>query len=96
MRIKNGLKNTETQNSLKLNNMNKITPLHYMTESKIDVIDFCKMYNMNFNRGNIVKYLARAGKKDDELQDLRKALNYLLREIEHHEKLQQQWIENNK
>lgn len=96
MRIKNGLKNTETQNSLKLNNMNKITPLHYMTESKIDVIDFCKMYNMNFNRGNIVKYLARAGKKDDELQDLRKALNYLLREIEHHEKLQEEWIENNK
>jgi hypothetical protein len=43
--------------------MNKITPLHYMTESRIDVIDFCKMYNMNFNRGNIVKYLARAGKK---------------------------------
>ena len=59
-------------------------------------IDFCKMYDMNFNRGNIVKYLARAGKKDNELDDLRKALNYLLREIEHHEKLQEQWIENNK
>jgi hypothetical protein len=51
---------------------------------------------MNFNRGNIVKYLARAGKKDNELDDLRKALNYLLREIDYHEKLQEQWIENNR
>ena len=76
--------------------MSKITPLHYMTESIVDVIDFCKMYDMNFNRGNIVKYLARAGKKDNELDDLRKALNYMMREIEHHEKLQEQWIENNK
>jgi hypothetical protein len=67
-----------------------------MTDSKVDVIDFCKMYDMNFNRGNIVKYLARAGKKDNELDDLRKALNYMMREIEHYEKLQEQWIENNK
>ena len=72
------------------------TPMHYQTESRIDVIDFCKMYNMNFNRGNIVKYLARAGKKDNELDDLRKALNYLTREIEYFEKQQEKWIEKNK
>lgn len=76
--------------------MSKITPMHYLNESNIDVIDFCKMYNLNFNRGNVIKYLARAGKKDNELQDLRKALNYLLREIEHFEKLQEEWIEKNK
>lgn len=76
--------------------MSKITPMHYQTESRIDVIDFCKMYNMNFNRGNIVKYLARAGKKDNELDDLRKALNYLTREIEYFEKQQEEWINNNK
>lgn len=76
--------------------MSKTTPIHYQTESRIDVIDFCKMYDMNFNRGNIVKYLARAGKKDNELDDLRKALNYLLREIEHFEKQQEEWINNNK
>ena len=51
---------------------------------------------MNFNRGNIVKYLARAGKKDNELDDLRKALNYLTREIEYFEKQQEEWINNNK
>jgi hypothetical protein len=76
--------------------MSKITPLHYQTESRIDVIDFCKMYDMNFNRGNIVKYLARAGKKDNELDDLRKALNYLLREIDYFEKQQEEWINKNK
>jgi hypothetical protein len=70
--------------------------MHYQTESRIDVIDFCKMYNMNFNRGNIVKYLSRAGKKDNELDDLRKALNYLTREIEYFEKQQEEWINNNK
>ena len=76
--------------------MSKTTPMHYQTESRIDVIDFCKMYEMNFNRGNIVKYLARAGKKDNELDDLRKALNYLTREIEYFEKQQEEWINNNK
>jgi hypothetical protein len=76
--------------------MSKITPIHYQTDSRIDVIDFCKMYEMNFNRGNIVKYLARAGKKDNELDDLRKALNYLTREIEYFEKQQEEWINNNK
>lgn len=72
------------------------TQLHYMGESNYDVIDFCKDYNLNFNRGNIVKYVVRAGKKDDELQDMRKALDYLLREITYLEKKQLEWIEKNK
>lgn len=71
------------------------TQLHYMGESQYDVIDFCKDYNLNFNRGNIVKYVVRAGKKDDELQDMRKALDYLLREITYLEKKQLEWIEKN-
>lgn len=72
------------------------TQLHYMGETNYDVIDFCKDYNLNFNRGNIVKYVVRAGKKDDELQDMRKALDYLLREITYLEKKQTEWIEKNK
>jgi hypothetical protein len=67
-----------------------------MGESNYDVIDFCKDYNLNFNRGNIVKYVVRAGKKDDELQDMRKALDYLLREITYLEKQQEEWINKNK
>lgn len=58
-------------------------PKHYKTDNNIDVIDFCKMYNLNFNRGNIVKYVCRAGKKDDEIKDLKKALDYIQREIKY-------------
>ena len=57
-------------------------PEYYITES-IDIIDFCKLYNLSFNRGNIVKYICRAGKKDNELQDLNKALDYIKREIKY-------------
>jgi len=35
----------------------------------------------NFNRGNVLKYLWRAGRKRDELQDLLKARWYIDREI---------------
>lgn len=74
----------------------RATQIHYENNKGYDVIDFIKDYNLNFNRGNVIKYLARAGKKDNELQDLRKALDYLQREIEHYEKLQTEWIENNR
>jgi hypothetical protein len=39
-------------------------------------------WNLNFNKGNAVKYIARAGHKDAEEQDLRKAIRYLEIEIE--------------
>jgi len=68
------------------------TQLHYETGKDYDIIDVCKDYALNFNRGNILKYVARAGKKDDELQDLRKALDYLQREIAYLEQKQKEYI----
>ena len=56
--------------------------IHYKNEKNYDVIDIAKDYNLNFNRGNIIKYVVRAGKKDDELLDLLKAKDYLEREIQ--------------
>lgn len=56
--------------------------MHYENGKGYDLIDVISDYNLNFNRGNIIKYVARAGKKDNEIQDLRKALDYLEREIE--------------
>lgn len=58
-------------------------PSHY-TDGKIEVIDFIEDKNLNFHRGNAVKYIARAGKKDPakEIEDLEKAVWYLNREIE--------------
>jgi len=68
------------------------TQLHYETGKDYDIIDVCKDYALNFNRGNILKYVARAGKKDDELQDLRKELDYLQREIAYLEQKQKEYI----
>jgi hypothetical protein len=53
-------------------------PSHY-TDGKIEVIDFIRDKKLDFCRGNIVKYVARAGKKGDkakELEDLKKARQY--------------------
>jgi hypothetical protein len=55
------------------------SPDHYQLEGGWEVIDITE--NMNFNKGNAVKYVLRAGKKDDEVQDLAKAVWYLQREI---------------
>lgn len=58
-------------------------PSHY-NQGKIEVIEFIEDQGLNFSRGNAVKYIARAGKKDKlkELQDLQKAKWYIEREIE--------------
>lgn len=57
-------------------------PTHYTGFSNgAEVIDITE--NLTFNLGNVVKYVARAGKKtEDPIQDLRKAQFYLKREIE--------------
>ena len=59
----------------------RASQLHYENGKGYDIIDVCKDYDLNFNRGNILKYVARAGKKQDELGDLLKAKDYLEREI---------------
>ena len=53
----------------------------------IEVIDAIESWELNFSRGNAVKYIARAGHKNDELEDLKKAVWYINREIERLEKL---------
>ena len=57
-------------------------PAHYKAYSGFEVIDLTEQ--MNFNRGNAVKYIARAGlkSKETEVQDLQKAAWYIKREIE--------------
>lgn len=58
-------------------------PSHYNT-GKIEVIEFIEDQKLGFNRGNAVKYISRAGKKDfsKEIEDLSKAIWYVQREIE--------------
>ena len=73
-----------------------MTPNHYHNEKNYDLIDVALDYNLNFFRFNVLKYICRAGKKENEIQDLEKAIDYLEREIKHLRKEQAKWIELNK
>ena len=53
-------------------------PAHY-NQGKFEVIDVIEDWNLGFNLGNCIKYIGRAGYKDDIIQDLKKALWYLER-----------------
>ena len=58
------------------------TPPHY--QGTIQPIDLINAQDLNFNLGNVVKYVCRAGKKQGEniLSDLEKAKDYINFEIE--------------
>lgn len=56
-------------------------PSHYKSGG-MESIDVIEAFDFGFNLGNVFKYIARAGKKGPELDDLRKAAWYLNREIE--------------
>ena len=47
---------------------------------KLDVIDFCRINNIQFNEGNVIKYVCRWRNKNG-LEDLLKARQYLDRMI---------------
>lgn len=56
-------------------------PEHYQGK-KFEVIDIIDDYNLSFSLGNVIKYVLRAGKKEDAVEDLKKARWYLSREID--------------
>jgi len=53
-------------------------PDHY--KSPIDVIEFCKLNDLDFVQGNVIKYIVRYKKKNG-LEDLKKAQEYINRLI---------------
>lgn len=57
-------------------------PEHY-THSKIEPIEVIEAWDLGFCLGNTVKYICRAGRKEDnsEAQDLKKAAWYLNRRL---------------
>lgn len=57
-------------------------PSHYHAESGIEVIDAIEAWELNFSLGNAVKYIARAGHKENAVEDLKKAAWYIDREID--------------
>jgi ribosomal protein L32 len=57
-------------------------PNHYGgADNPYEAIKVIEAWNVGFNLGNCLKYISRAGKKGDELEDLEKAKWYLEREI---------------
>lgn len=56
-------------------------PKHYCY-SEYEPKDVIRKWQLNFNLGNVIKYVARAGRKGDALEDLKKAKQYIEFEIE--------------
>lgn len=57
-------------------------PTHYNV-SGMEAIDVIEAFDLGFRLGNSIKYILRAGRKGDRIEDLQKAQWYLTREIEH-------------
>lgn len=57
-------------------------PDHYCKGRKYEPKDVIRDWDLNFNLGSAVKYLARAGRKGDIVEDLLKAREYIDFEIE--------------
>lgn len=64
-------------------------PKHYQSKTgKIQAIEVIEEFSLGYNLGNVVKYVLRAGKKDPakHIEDLRKSVFYLQREIKNLER----------
>ena len=58
-------------------------PEHYGgAENIYEAIKVIEAWDLDFCLGNVIKYIARAGKKGDAVQDLKKAKWYLDRKLE--------------
>lgn len=66
---------------------NYIKPTYY-NDTSITPFDVIDAWGLDFYLGNVIKYIKRAGKKDNNsrLQDLKKAQEYLAAEIVREEK----------
>ena len=63
-------------------------PDHYQTSAGLEAIDVIEAFFYDsFHLGNVFKYIARAGRKGDYVEDLQKAAWYLQREIDRDKRL---------
>lgn len=76
--------NRKMQNRIDEKETDEISrPPHYCAGRKYEPKDVIRDWNLNFNLGNVVKYVSRNGRKPNEssLKDLEKARQYLDFEI---------------
>lgn len=57
-------------------------PAHYTQGRKYEPRKVIEDWKLGFYTGNAVKYISRAGRKGDAVEDMRKAVQYLNWEIE--------------
>lgn len=62
------------------------TPSYYTGKSGIKAIDVIHDFDLTHCKASALEYILRSGKKDDEVEDLRKAINHLNMEIDKLEK----------
>ena len=55
----------------------------YYQRGRIEVWDFIRDQGLSFHLGNAIKYICRAGHKDDYKSDLVKAIHYLENELQY-------------
>lgn len=63
-------------------------PAHYAEGRKYEPKDVIRDWELNFNLGSAVKYISRAGRKGDKIEDLKKARQFLDFEID---ALEEEW-----
>lgn len=61
-------------------------PAHYIAGRRYEPKDVIRDWDLNFNLGSAVKYISRAGRKDDIIEDLQKAMQFIQFEIEYLER----------
>ncbi len=54
----------------------------YYTRGTLEVWDFIREQDLNYFLGNAIKYICRAGYKDCRVEDLKKAITDLEKELE--------------
>lgn len=66
------------------NEYNEVSkPKHYCEGRKYEPKDVIRDWGLNFNTGSAVKYLSRAGRKGDIIEDLEKAKQFIQFEIDY-------------
>ena len=58
------------------------SPKHYTDGRDIEPIDVIEDWKLSHHLGCAIKYIARAGRKNDEAEDLLKAIWYLRRRMD--------------
>lgn len=82
-KIGNGWYNKDSFEVVKENDMSNVEHPNHYNQGQYEVIDVINDWDLNFNLGNAIKYIARAEHKNNYKEDIEKAIFYLKYELSH-------------